>query len=93
MKPELSSIFESKYRSKEEIRRQILEFVKGESHTKSDIFYAIRLSYPQIDEHMPWLTAYELLTVKDNTYTITQKGRKYVDALRKAEDILKEAQA
>lgn len=81
------------YRTRDSISQDALELLLASSKTRTDIFYTLRLSYPQIRKLEDYLTAHGLATIAGTEYRITEKGRAYVKALQKAEAILKGAAA
>jgi len=86
-------------RSRSEFVRDILAMMVAEPVvTRSDIFYQIRITYPQIDNYREYLTKHELVEVTvypsgKQDWKITKKGREYLKALQRADKILKELPA
>lgn len=82
------------YRSKGDIAREILECLKEGPQKQTFVMYRAMMSFDQLKSYRAGLEDAGLMIVdKENHWTLTDKGRRYVTALQKAEDILKEAQA
>lgn len=93
MRQEQKSEGAVQYRTRDSISQDALELLLAGPQTRTDIFYSLRLSYQQIHRLEEYLTGHGLATIKGAEYRITDKGRAYVKALQRAEEILKEAVA
>lgn len=79
------------YKSRQDKALQLLEYLQGGARTRSDIHFELRMSYAQLEQYEGWMSAYAIVLVKDNTWSITEKGKKYCKALQTADNLLKGA--
>lgn len=76
-------------RRRDELVQGILALLTEAPQTRSDIFYKMRFSWPQVRAYESWLAENGLIEIAGTTWTITTKGRKYLSALQEAETVLK----
>ncbi len=81
-----------KYRSRNDIIKDILDTANGGNATKTKIMYKAYLSFGQLKEYLSLLTDSGLL--KYDTYTqtfkTTEKGLRLLDAYNQMHDMIKE---
>jgi predicted transcriptional regulator len=78
----------SKYRSREEIVYEILLLLANSPQIKTRIMYRAYLSYEQLRFYEAYLIEKRLAEQITDKISITQKGREYLAACQKAQDIL-----
>ena len=76
------------YRTRTDIERYCLEACLSVS-TKTNIMYNARLSYSQLITYLPRLLQNELIRKQNNHFIITDKGKAYLEELRKLNSLVK----
>ena len=79
-----------KYRSRNNIIRDILDAASGGSATRTKIMYKAYLSYGQLEEYLSVLTDNGLLSYDAHTQTFNtaEKGLRLLDAYNQMHDMI-----
>lgn len=78
----------TKYRSREEIIYEILLLLSDSPQIKTRIMYRAYLSYEQLRFYETYLIEKRLIEQVIDRIYLTQKGREYLTACQKAQEIL-----
>lgn len=75
---------EVSYRSKHDIRLEILSFISTGPKIKTHIMYKAKLSYPMLQTYLANLTEQGLIKETETGFVITAQGKEKMALLREA---------
>src|SRR5919199_116193 len=76
-------------RSRQEIIHEILAALEKSDLPRTKIMYRASLSYTQLKYYEDYLRSNGLVLEDDSQWTLTQKGKRYLDVCRLADEVLK----